>query len=101
MGNCVNSILATKIVFVLGDIVMPNFGLSKHYRHSNLPILIIRSTIIGLAIRHPFPHYGPHGSNPASTFVRIFLSSGSEPMVFHVLQGQTSGTDNLDEAPVD
>lgn len=31
MGNCANAILATeKIVFVLGDIVPPNFGLSEH-----------------------------------------------------------------------
>ncbi|OJJ37285.1 hypothetical protein ASPWEDRAFT_38966 [Aspergillus wentii DTO 134E9] len=70
-------------------------------RHSNLPILIVRPTIIGPAIRHPFPHYGPPGSNPASTFARVFLSSGSEPMVFHVPQGQTSGTNILDEVPVD
>ncbi|EYE99129.1 uncharacterized protein EURHEDRAFT_374202 [Aspergillus ruber CBS 135680] len=72
-----------------------------HHRHSNLPILIVRPSIIGPAIRHPFPHYGPPGSNPASTFVRVFLSSDSEPMVFHVPQGQTSGTNILDEVPVD
>lgn len=72
-----------------------------HHRHSNLPILVVRPSIIGPAIRHPFPHYGPPGSNPASTFVRVFLSSGSEPMVFHVPKGQTSGTNILDEVPVD
>lgn len=71
------------------------------HRHSDLPILIIRPSIIGPAIRHPFPHYGPPGSNPASTFVRIFLSSGSDPMIFHTPKGRTSGTNILDEVPVD
>lgn len=72
-----------------------------HHRHKDLPILIVRPSIIGPAIRHPFPHYGPPGSNPASTFVRVFLSSGPEPMVFHVPTGQESGTNILDEVPVD
>lgn len=74
-----------------------------HHRHRTLPLLIVRPSIIGPAIRHPFPHYGPPGSNPASTFVRVLLASDPEPnpMVFHVPQGRTSGSNILDEVPVD
>lgn len=83
------------------------YAFSKHLaerllllRHPNLPILIVRPTIIGHAISQPYPHYGPQGACPLSTYVRGYLQSPDNG-VFHVAPTTTPGSNLLDEIPVD
>ncbi|CCU83054.1 unnamed protein product [Blumeria hordei] len=84
-----------------------SYAYSKHLmeqlllsRYPNLPILIVRPTIIGTAIKQPFPLYGPIGSTPLESFFKFFaISPGNR--VFHAATGSESGTNIFDEVPVD
>ncbi|RKF71188.1 Fatty acyl-CoA reductase 2 [Golovinomyces cichoracearum] len=83
------------------------YAYSKHLmeqlllsRNPDLPILIVRPTIIGTAVHQPYPLYGPIGSTPLESFFKFFsLSPGNR--VFHATAGSDSGTNIFDEVPVD
>lgn len=69
-------------------------------RFPNLPILIARPASIGSAVRSPYMGFGPMKSIPGETFWRMFvLNRGSK--IFHSALGSETGTNILDETPVD
>lgn len=84
-----------------------SYAYSKHLmeqlllsRFPNLPILIVRPTIIGTAIYQPYPFYGPIGSTPIESFFKFFsVNPGNR--IFHAAEGSQSGTNIFDEVPVD
>lgn len=65
-----------------------------------LPLLLVRPTIFGGAMRDPYPIYGPENSTPMTKFARLYLSD-SGTQVWHATPGYKSGTNVLDEIPVD
>lgn len=84
------------------------YAYSKHLmerlvikRYPGLPLMIIRPTSIGPAIKEPFESYGPEGSMPIDTvYSRMMMPIGGLD-VYHAAQGSNSGTNILDEVPVD
>lgn len=83
------------------------YAYSKHImerllsrRYPNLPILIVRPTIIGSAVKSPFPSYGPPSAMPLESLYKYCtLNPGSG--VFHPPEGHSSGMNLFDEIPVD
>ncbi|KAL5344092.1 male sterility protein-domain-containing protein [Aspergillus crustosus] len=71
----------------------------KHY--PTLPLLFVRPTIFASAIRHPYPLYGPDGSHPLNKFADLLISDRGGTQTWHAAQGYESGTNILDEIPVD
>jgi len=69
-------------------------------RNPNMPILIIRPTIIGSAVKSPFPGYGPISAMPFESFFK-FMTINPGSGVFHPSEGHVSGTNLFDEIPVD
>ncbi|KAJ7152648.1 NAD-binding domain 4 protein [Mycena crocata] len=69
-------------------------------RNPHLPILIVRPTNIGPAISQPYPYYGPLGSCPVSTYIRAYMEAPDTGVV-HVSPHNLSGSNILDEIPVD
>ncbi|KAJ5874653.1 uncharacterized protein N7529_003083 [Penicillium soppii] len=70
-------------------------------RYPELPLLIIRPSSIGPAIKDPFPHFGPDGSNPVETFAILYLATNGGTKIWHSAKDSNSGTWILDEMPVD
>ncbi|CAG8411975.1 unnamed protein product [Penicillium salamii] len=66
-----------------------------------LPILLLRPTIFGPAFRHPYPLYGSEDSTPLTKFTRLWFSDRGVTQVWHATEGFTTGTNILDEMPVD
>ncbi|KZP19368.1 hypothetical protein FIBSPDRAFT_862796 [Athelia psychrophila] len=83
------------------------YAYSKHImerillaRYPHIPILIIRPSLIGPAVREPYEGYGPDGSMPVDTFLsRLFLQGKTQHWV--VPSDRLSGSNLLDECPVD
>ncbi|KAF3389198.1 Fatty acyl-CoA reductase 1 [Penicillium rolfsii] len=73
--------------------------LSKRY--PLLPILLVRPTIFGQALRHPYPLYGLEDSTPMNKFFQYFMADRGATQVWHAAEGFKSGTNILDEIPVD
>jgi fatty acyl-CoA reductase len=69
-------------------------------RNPRLPLLIIRPTNIAPAIAQPYPYYGPPGACPVSTYIRSYIAAPDSGVV-HVLPWNKSGTNIVDEIPVD
>lgn len=70
-------------------------------RYPELPLMILRPTCIGPAIKEPFEFYGPKGSNPLdSYYLRMMFPVGGQG-VCHAAGGSKSGTNIMDEVPVD
>ncbi|KAJ7122286.1 male sterility protein-domain-containing protein [Mycena epipterygia] len=69
-------------------------------RNPDLPLLIVRPTIIAPAISQPYPYYGPSGSCPMSTYTRTYMET-PDSGVFHVSPARPPGSNVLDEIPVD
>lgn len=69
-------------------------------RYPLLPLLLVRPTIFGGAMRDPYPIYGPENSTPMTKFARFYLSDPST-QVWHATPGYKTGTNVLDEIPVD
>ncbi|KAJ7487823.1 male sterility protein-domain-containing protein [Mycena latifolia] len=69
-------------------------------RNPQLPLLIVRPTNIGPAISQPYPYYGPPGSCPVSTYIRTYMEDPDSGVV-HVSPGNVSGSNIVDEIPVD
>ncbi|KKK20000.1 hypothetical protein AOCH_004021 [Aspergillus ochraceoroseus] len=70
-------------------------------RYPVLPLLLVRPTIFGSALRYPYPLYGPDASTPMNKFASLLLSDRGGKQIWHAAQGYTSGTNILDEIPVD
>lgn len=66
-----------------------------------LPILLVRPTIFGPAFRHPYSLYGPEDSTPLTKFTRLWFSDRDTTQIWHATEGYASGTNILDEIPVD
>ncbi|KAK7022368.1 NAD-binding domain 4 protein [Favolaschia claudopus] len=69
-------------------------------RNPNLPILIMRPTCIAPAISQPYPYYSRPGSCPGCGYVQRYMES-PDSGVFHVSSFHTTGTNIVDEIPVD
>lgn len=83
------------------------YALAKHLtewlflkRYPLLPLLLVRPTIFGAAMRDPYPLYGPPNSTPMRKFAE-FLIADSGTQVWHATKGYKSGMNILDEIPVD
>jgi nucleoside-diphosphate-sugar epimerase len=70
-------------------------------RFPRLPILMLRPTIFGPAFRHPYPLYGSEDSTPITKFTRLWFSDRGSTQVWHATEGSKTGTNILDEIPVD
>ncbi|KAK1995254.1 male sterility protein [Colletotrichum falcatum] len=66
-----------------------------------LPLLIVRPTSIGPAIREPFELYMPNASCPGNTFYARMMYPTGGSAVFHAAAGSASGKNTADEVPVD
>ncbi|RYP73514.1 hypothetical protein DL771_003553 [Monosporascus sp. 5C6A] len=84
------------------------YGYSKHLteqlltlRFSQLPLLILRPSCIGPAAQVPFPQYMPETSSPLSSFYARLLFPTGGINTFPPCRGSASGTNVLDEIPVD
>jgi hypothetical protein len=70
-------------------------------RYPLLPILLLRPTIFGQALRHPYPLYGLENSTPVNKFFQYFMADRGATQVWHAAEGYTTGANILDEIPVD
>ncbi|CAG8160785.1 unnamed protein product [Penicillium nalgiovense] len=70
-------------------------------RFPRLPILLLRPTIFGPAFRHPYSLYGSEDSTPLTKFTRLWFSDRGSTQVWHATDGYKTGTNILDEIPVD
>ncbi|KAF8142400.1 male sterility protein-domain-containing protein, partial [Mycena galopus ATCC 62051] len=70
-------------------------------RHPRLPLLILRPTIIGLAISQPFPYYERDGSVPTPKFIETLIEAGISNISQLCPPDICDGTNVLDEIPVD
>lgn len=61
----------------------------------------MRPTSIGPAIKEPFEFYGPDGSIPIDTVYSRMMWPVGGLDVYHATQGSDSGSNILDEVPVD
>ncbi|KAL9066563.1 MAG: hypothetical protein Q9161_007464 [Pseudevernia consocians] len=100
-------IQATGTTKYLKDFAWP-YAYSKHLmerllvkRYPELPLTIVRPTSIGPAIKEPFAFYGPEGSIPIDTVYSRMMWPVGGLDVYHAAQGSTSGSNILDEVPVD
>lgn len=66
-----------------------------------LPVLLVRPTIFGQALRHPYPLYGLENSTPLNKFFQYLLADRGATQVWHAAEGYQSGANILDEIPVD
>ncbi|RAL12521.1 fatty acyl-CoA reductase [Aspergillus homomorphus CBS 101889] len=70
-------------------------------RFPTLPLLLVRPTIFGPAVRDPYPNYAPENSTPLNKFGMLFLASHGETQTWHAAEGYDTGANTLDEIPVD
>ncbi|PYH88870.1 NAD-binding domain 4 protein [Aspergillus ellipticus CBS 707.79] len=70
-------------------------------RHPLLPLLLLRPTIFGPAVRDPYPLYGPEDSTPLRKFATLYFSDPGSTQIWHAAAGYKTGTNVLDEIPVD
>jgi alcohol-forming fatty acyl-CoA reductase len=70
-------------------------------RFPSLPLLIIRPTCIGPAISHPYELYGSEGSCPISALYSRLMDPVGGINLWHAPKNQVTGTNRLDEIPVD
>ncbi|KAK8121485.1 hypothetical protein PG999_005605 [Apiospora kogelbergensis] len=84
------------------------YGYSKHLaeqllvqRFPRLPLLIVRPSSVGPALEVPFSQYMPQASCPLSNmYARLIYPTGGAN-TWHVPDGVSSGSNILDEIPVD
>lgn len=69
-------------------------------RYPLLPLLLVRPTIFGGAMRDPYPVYGPENSTPMAKFARFFMADHGT-QIWHATPGYKTGRNVLDEIPVD
>jgi hypothetical protein len=85
-----------------------SYTLAKHLmerlllkRFPLLPILLVRPTIFGPALKHPYLLYGPEDSTPLTKFARFWYADHGATQIWHATEGYKSGANILDEIPVD
>ncbi|KAJ5593822.1 uncharacterized protein N7459_000030 [Penicillium hispanicum] len=66
-----------------------------------LPVLLVRPTIFGQALRDPYPLYGLENSTPLNKFFQFFMADRGATQVWHAAKGYRSGANIIDEIPVD
>lgn len=66
-----------------------------------LPVLFVRPTIFGQALRDPYPLYGLENSTPLNKFFQYFLADRGATQVWHAAEGYKTGANIIDEIPVD
>lgn len=66
-----------------------------------LPVLLVRPTIFGQAIRDPYPLYGLEDSTPLNKFFHYLAADRGATQVWHAAEGYQTGANILDEIPVD
>lgn len=66
-----------------------------------LPVLFVRPTIFGQALRDPYPLYGLENSTPLNKFFQYFKADRGATQVWHAAEGYRTGANILDEIPVD
>ncbi|RDH31622.1 male sterility protein-domain-containing protein [Aspergillus welwitschiae] len=59
-------------------------------RYPMLPVLFVRPTIFGPAVRHPYPLYGPEDSTPLTKFSTLYFSDQGGTQIWHAAEGYTS-----------
>jgi len=84
------------------------YAYSKHLterllasRFPSLPLLIIRPTCIGPVASQPYELYGPEGSCPISSIYSRLMDPVGGINLWHAPKNQVTGTNRLDEIPVD
>ena len=84
------------------------YAYSKHLmerlllkRYPELPMMLVRPTTVGPAVKEPFEFYGPEGSMPIDTMYSRMMWPIGGLDVWHAASGSTSGSNNWDEVPVD
>jgi nucleoside-diphosphate-sugar epimerase len=70
-------------------------------RFTLLPILLLRPTIFGQAIRDPYPLYGLENSTPMNKFFQLFMEDSGATQIWHSAKGYSTGANIIDEVPVD
>ncbi|OOG00359.1 hypothetical protein ASPCADRAFT_37887 [Aspergillus carbonarius ITEM 5010] len=70
-------------------------------RYPTLPVLFVRPTIFGPAVRDPYPLYGPEDSTPLTKFSTLYFEDQGGTQIWHAAEGYRSGANILDEIPVD
>ncbi|KAJ5256703.1 hypothetical protein N7478_012807 [Penicillium angulare] len=70
-------------------------------RFPTLPILLLRPTIFGQALRDPYPLYGLENSTPLNKFFQYFMEDRGGSQVWHAAEGHRTGANIIDEIPVD
>ncbi|KAJ5295644.1 NAD-binding domain 4 protein [Penicillium antarcticum] len=70
-------------------------------RYPTLPLMLLRPTCFGPALRDPYRLYGPDSSLPLNEFGKAFIAMRDPAQIFHATEGSQSGTNVLDEIPVD
>jgi nucleoside-diphosphate-sugar epimerase len=70
-------------------------------RYPNLPLMILRPSSIGPAIFQPFELFGRSQSIPLHNFYARLMYPSDGPNLFHAAAGSESGSNTLDEIPVD
>lgn len=66
-----------------------------------LPVLFVRPTIFGQALRDPYPLYGLENSTPLNKFFQYLVADRGATQVWHAAEGYKTGANILDEIPVD
>lgn len=70
-------------------------------RYPLLPILLVRPTVFGQALRHPYPLYGLENSTPLNKFYQLYMADRGATQVWHAAKGYKTGANIIDEIPVD
>lgn len=70
-------------------------------RYADLPLMILRPSSIGPAIFQPFELYGKLQSIPVNNLYARLMYPSDRPNLFHAAEGSSSGSNILDEIPVD
>ncbi|OAQ60185.1 male sterility protein [Pochonia chlamydosporia 170] len=70
-------------------------------RYCDLPLMILRPSSIGPAIFQPFELYGKSKSIPIHNLYSRLMYPSDRPNLFHATAGSVSGSNVLDEIPVD
>lgn len=79
--------------YIMERIILQRFAL--------LPILLLRPTIFGQAIRDPYPLYGLENSTPMNKFFQLFMEDSGATQIWHSAKGYSTGANIIDEIPVD
>ncbi|KAK8036608.1 NAD-binding domain 4 protein [Apiospora marii] len=85
-----------------------SYGYSKHLAEQlldkwfpDLPLLLVRPSSIGPALEVPYPQYMPQAACPLSNMYARLMYPTEGINIWHIPEGAISGSNILDEIPVD